>query len=119
MNPSNFNDLSGTMPDAGFDWPTSQLDASQTETDLSLVMDLPVSVKVVLGRTKMSFRNLSQMADGSVVELDSDAGRPVDLLANGCLVAKGEIVILNNRFGIRVTDIVSSSERLASKRISV
>jgi flagellar motor switch protein FliN len=116
MNQSNPNDMSGSMPDAGFDWSTPPQQTSLNEPDLSLVMDLPVSVKVVLGRTKLSFRQLAQMEDGFVVELDSDSGRPVDLLVNGCLVARGEIVILNSRFGIRVTDIISNSERFAKKR---
>ena len=116
MTQSNLNDISGTMPDTGFGWPSQHTELPPQGTDLTLVMDLPVAVKVVLGRTKLTFRYLSQMDDGCVVELDSDSGRPVDLLVNGCLVAKGEIVILNNRFGIRVTDIISSSERFSKKR---
>ena len=116
MNPSNPNDMTGTMPDAGFGWPSQHAQVTSRESDLSLVMDLPVYVKVIWGRTKQTFRQLSQMEDGFVVELDSDSGQPVDLMVNGCLVARGEIVILNNRFGIRVTDIISNSERFAKKR---
>lgn len=108
--------MSGTLPNTGFDWSPQAAQSLGPESDISLVMDLPVSVKVVLGRASLTFRQLSKMDDGHVVELDSDSGRPVDLLVNGCLVARGEIVILNNRFGIRVTDIISSSERFAKKR---
>jgi flagellar motor switch protein FliN/FliY len=117
MNLSNPNDMSGSMPDAGFGWPSEHDPVISLESDMSLVLDLPVYVKVIWGRTKQTFRQLSQMADGFVMELDSDSGQPVDLMVNGCLVARGEIVILNNRFGIRVTDIISNSERFAKKKL--
>lgn len=82
--------------------------------DLSLVLDLPVRVLVELGRAKLSFRDLAQIEDGSVVELDTPAGKPVNMMVNGCLVARGEIVIVNERYGLRVTDIIAPSERFTS-----
>jgi flagellar motor switch protein FliN/FliY len=67
---------------------------------------------VELGRTKITIRNLLQLAQGSVVELDGLAGEPMDVLVNGCLIAQGEVVVVNDKFGIRLTDIISPAERL-------
>lgn len=80
--------------------------------DLSLIMDIPVQLSVELGRTKLSIRNLLQLAHGSVVELDAMAGDPMDVLVNGTLIAQGEIVVVNDKFGIRLTDIVTPAERM-------
>jgi flagellar motor switch protein FliN/FliY len=78
---------------------------------LDLVMDIPVTLSVELGRTKIQIKELLQLAQGSVVDLDRLAGEPMDVLVNGFLIARGEVVMVNDNFGIRLTDIVSPSER--------
>jgi flagellar motor switch protein FliN len=80
--------------------------------DIDLVMDVPVQVTVELGRAKMQIRNLLALTYGSVIELDILAGEPLEVVVNGCLVAQGEVVIVNDRYGIRLTDIVTPAERL-------
>lgn len=77
-----------------------------------LILDIPVKLTVELGRTKISIRNLLQLAHGSVVELDGLAGEPMDVLINGTLIAQGEVVVVNDKFGIRLTDIITPQERL-------
>ena len=84
--------------------------------NLDLILDIPVTLSVELGHTKMQIRNLLQLAQGSVVELDGLAGEPMDVLANGCLIAQGEVVVVNDKFGIRLTDIVSPAERVKKLR---
>jgi flagellar motor switch protein FliN/FliY len=84
--------------------------------NLELVMDIPVQMTVELGRTRMPIRNLLQLAQGSVVELNELAGEPLDVFVNGCLVAQGEVVVVNEKFGIRLTDIITPSERLKKLR---
>ena len=79
---------------------------------IDLVLDIPVNVTVELGRAKMQIRNLLALSYGSVVELDVLAGEPLDVMVNGCLIAQGEVVIVNDRYGIRLTDIVTPTERL-------
>ncbi|MFN0313501.1 MAG: flagellar motor switch protein FliN [Burkholderiales bacterium] len=80
--------------------------------NLEMVMDIPVHMTVELGRTKIQIRNLLQLAQGSVIELDRLAGEPMDVLVNGCLVAQGEVVVVNDKFGIRLTDVIAPEERL-------
>ena len=80
--------------------------------DIDLVLDIPVQLTVELGRTKLPIRNLLQLAQGSVVELDGLAGEPMDVLVNGCLIAQGEVVVVNEKFGIRLTDVITPSERM-------
>ena len=80
--------------------------------DLDMIMDIPVQLTVELGRTKMAIKNLLQLAQGSVVELTTMAGEPMDVLINGFLIAQGEVVVVNDRLGIRLTDIITPSERL-------
>jgi flagellar motor switch protein FliN/FliY len=80
--------------------------------DIDLILDIPVSLTVELGRTKLPIRNILQLAQGSVVELDGLAGEPMDVLVNGCLIAQGEVVVVNEKFGIRLTDIITPSERI-------
>lgn len=89
-------------------------DAAQpaAANNLDLILDIPVSLNVELGRTKLAIRNLLQLAQGSVVELDGLAGEPMDVLVNGTLIAQGEVVVVNDKFGIRLTDIISPAERL-------
>jgi flagellar motor switch protein FliN/FliY len=86
--------------------------ASASAGDIDLIMDIPVQLTVELGRTKIPIRHILQLAQGSVVELDGLAGEPMDVLVNGCLIAQGEVVVVNEKFGIRLTDIVTPSERV-------
>ena len=80
--------------------------------DLDLILDIPVTLTVELGRTKIPIKHILQLAQGSVIELDALAGEPMDVLVNGCLIAQGEVVVVNEKFGIRLTDIVTPSERM-------
>ena len=80
--------------------------------DIELILDIPVQLTVELGRTKIAIKNLLQLAQGSVVELDALAGEPMDVLVNGYLIAQGEVVVVNDKFGIRLTDIITPSERI-------
>ena len=80
--------------------------------DINLVLDIPVQLSVELGRTKVSIKHILQLGQGSVVELDALAGEPMDVLVNGYLIAQGEVVVVNDKFGIRLTDVVTPSERL-------
>ncbi|MES2206997.1 MAG: flagellar motor switch protein FliN [Pseudomonadota bacterium] len=80
--------------------------------NLELVLDVPVRLTVELGHTRIPIRNLLQLGQGSVVELNEMAGEPMRVLVNGTLIAQGEVVVVNERFGIRVTDIVTPSERI-------
>jgi flagellar motor switch protein FliN len=86
--------------------------ASVAPGRLDMILDIPVQVTVELGRSKIPIRNLLQLAQGSVVELDRLAGEPLDVLVNGCLIAQGEVVVINDKFGIRLTDVISPDERL-------
>lgn len=85
---------------------------SGAPNDLDMIMDIPVQLTVELGRTKIPIKHILQLAQGSVVELDGMAGEPMDVLVNGCLIAQGEVVVVNEKFGIRLTDIITPSERL-------
>lgn len=87
-------------------------DATIGRNDIDLILDIPVQLTVELGRTKIAIKNLLQLAQGSVIELDGLAGEPMDVLVNGCLIAQGEVVVVNDRFGIRLTDIITPSERI-------
>jgi flagellar motor switch protein FliN/FliY len=80
--------------------------------DINMILDIPVQLTVELGRTKIPIKHILQLAQGSVVELETMAGDPMDVLVNGYLVAQGEVVVVNNKFGIRLTDVVTPSERL-------
>ncbi len=80
--------------------------------DLDMILDIPVQLTVELGRTRIPIKNLLQLAQGSVVELDGLAGEPMDVLVNGCLIAQGEVVVVNDKFGIRFTDIITPAERI-------
>jgi len=84
--------------------------------ELDMILDIPVQITVELGRTKLSIRNLLQLAHGSVVELDGLAGEPMDVLVNGTLIAQGEVVVVNEKFGIRLTDIITPAERMRKLR---
>lgn len=80
--------------------------------DIELILDIPVQLTVELGRTRVPIKQVLSMAQGSVIELDGLAGEPMDLMVNGCLIAQGEVVVVNEKFGIRITDIVTPSERI-------
>jgi flagellar motor switch protein FliN/FliY len=80
--------------------------------DIDMILDIPVQLTVELGRTRIAIKQILQLAQGSVVELDGLAGEPMDVLVNGCLIAQGEVVVVNDKFGIRLTDIVTPSERI-------
>lgn len=80
--------------------------------DIDFILDIPIQMTVELGRTKLPIKNLLQLAQGSVVELDGLAGEPMDVLVNGCLIAQGEVVVVNDKFGIRLTDVITPAERI-------
>lgn len=89
--------------------------AADGTANLDAILDVPVNLSLEVGRSKISIRNLLRLNQGSVVELDRLAGEPLDVLVNGTLVARGEVVVVNEKFGIRLTDVVSAQERI--KRI--
>jgi flagellar motor switch protein FliN/FliY len=86
------------------------------EVNLDVVLDIPVTIAMEIGRTQISIRNLLQLNQGSVIELDRLAGEPMDVLVNGTLVAHGEVVVVNEKFGIRLTDVISPAERIKNLR---
>ena len=86
--------------------------ARKGETSLDVILDIPVTLSMEIGRSKISIQNLLQLARGSVVELDRMAGEPLDVLVNGTLVAHGEVVVVNDKFGVRLSDVVSPAERV-------
>ena len=106
----NGNEVNATT--AGVFQPLSKVEPTSTHNDIDMILDIPVQMTVELGRTKIAIRNLLQLAQGSVVELDGLAGEPMDVLVNGCLIAQGEVVVVNDKFGIRLTDIITPSERI-------
>ncbi|MCE1649521.1 flagellar motor switch protein FliN, partial [Enterobacter hormaechei] len=81
-------------------------------SDIDLIMDIPVKLSVELGRTKMTIKQLLKLSQGSVVPLDGLAGEPLDILINGYLIAQGEVVVVSDKYGIRITDIITPSERM-------
>ena len=86
------------------------------EPNVEAVLDIPVTLSVEIGRARISIRNLLQLNQGSVVELERLAGEPLDVLINGTLVAHGEVVVVNEKFGIRLTDVISAQERVRKLR---
>ena len=96
--------------------PFSGVAGGDTVNDINMVLDIPVQLSVELGRTKVPIKYILPLAQGSVVELDALAGEPMDVLVNGYLIAQGEVVVVNDKFGIRLTDVVTPSERL--RRVS-
>ena len=83
---------------------------------LDTIMDIPVTISMEVGRTQISIRNLLQLNQGSVVELDRIAGESLDVMVNGTLIAHGEVVVVNDKFGIRLTDVISQTERIKKLR---
>lgn len=88
--------------------PISKADAAKLDT----ILDIPVTISMEVGRSFISIRNLLQLNQGSVVELDRVAGEPLDVMVNGTLIAHGEVVVVNDKFGIRLTDVISQTERI-------
>ncbi|WP_017939568.1 flagellar motor switch protein FliN [Zestomonas thermotolerans] len=84
--------------------------------NLDVILDIPVTISMEVGNTEISIRNLLQLNQGSVIELDRLAGEPLDVLVNGTLIAHGEVVVVNEKFGIRLTDVISQSERIRKLR---
>ncbi|KTC68012.1 flagellar motor switch protein FliN [Legionella birminghamensis] len=95
---------------------TQDAAGSAESEKMEMILDIPVTVTVEIGRTKMSIRNLLQLNQGGIVALDRMAGEPLDVLVNGTLVAHGEVVVVNDKFGVRLTDIVSKAERIKRLR---
>ncbi|WP_221074134.1 flagellar motor switch protein FliN [Agarivorans aestuarii] len=86
--------------------------SEEEQRKLDSIMDIPVTISMEVGRSNISIRNLLQLNQGSVVELDRVAGEPLDVLVNGTLIAHGEVVVVNDKFGIRLTDVISQTERI-------
>jgi flagellar motor switch protein FliN len=86
--------------------------SDSANNDINMILDIPVQLTVELGRKRIAIKNILQLAQGSVVELETLAGEPMDVLVNGYLIAQGEVVVVNDKFGIRLTDIVTPSERM-------
>ena len=86
------------------------------DVNLDVILDVPVTLSMEVGRTRIPIRNLLQLNQGSVVELDRAAGEPLDVYVNGTLIAQGEVVVVNDRFGVRLTDVVSPAERIKRLR---
>lgn len=87
-----------------------------TNPELEVILDIPVTISMEVGRTSITIRNLLQLNQGSVIELDRLAGEPLDVLVNGTLIAHGEVVVVNEKFGIRMTDVISPAERIKKLR---
>ncbi len=87
-------------------------DEEGENVNLEMVLDIPVTISMEIGRTQISIRNLLKLNQGSVVELDRLAGEPLDVLVNGTLIAHGEVVVVNEKFGIRLTDVITAMERI-------
>lgn len=114
--------VNGTSPN-GEEYTQAKLENLEPEPNsemspdnLDSILEIPVTLSMEIGQTKISIRNLLQLNQGSVVELDRLAGEPLDVLVNGTLVAHGEVVMVNEKFGIRVTDVISAQERIKKLR---
>jgi flagellar motor switch protein FliN len=116
MAEENVNQLDQTdTPEGGanvFQDLSDDMDAKKLSQDINFILDIPVQLTVELGRTKILIKNLLQLSQGSVVGLNGLAGEPLDVLVNGTLIAKGEVVVINDKFGIRLTDIITPAERI-------
>jgi len=100
--PAELNTLKPDSPDA----------STNRELNLDVVLDIPVTLSMEVGRSRVSIRNLLQLNQGSVVELERATGEPLDVFVNGTLIAHGEVVVVNDKFGIRLTDVISPAERI-------
>ena len=100
--PAPLGNLAADTPEAG----------ANRELNLDVVLDIPVTLSMEVGRSRISIRNLLQLNQGSVVELERATGEPLDIYVNGTLIAHGEVVVVNDKFGIRLTDVISPAERI-------
>ncbi len=116
MNPTDTALLEDETPRAAFDTLTADTDRLGADLNLDVILDVSVSLSLEVGRTRIPIRNLLQLNQGSVVELERDAGEPLDVYVNGTLIAQGEVVVVNDRFGVRLTDVVSPAERIKRLR---
>ncbi|HET6395730.1 MAG TPA: flagellar motor switch protein FliN [Pseudoxanthomonas sp.] len=112
MNPNETIDASP----AQFDALQDEAAADARDLNLDVILDVPVTLSLEVGRARMPIRNLLQLNQGSVIELERGAGEPLDVYVNGTLIAHGEVVVINDRFGVRLTDVVSPSERIRRLR---
>ena len=111
------NNADTTAARAAFDPLTADAEIGQgADLNLDVILDVPVSLSLEVGRTRIPIRNLLQLNQGSVVELERGAGEPLDVYVNGTLIAQGEVVVVNDRFGVRLTDVVSPAERIKRLR---
>ncbi len=106
------DDASHAQPAQIFPSFTDTANKASLMNELDMILDIPVQISVELGRAKIPIKNLLQLAHGSVVELDAMAGEPMSVFVNGTLIAQGEVVVVNEKFGIRLTDIITPSERM-------
>ncbi len=115
---SNTDDSSASteVEAAGFDNLEDNSSRSDEDINMDVILDIPVKLSMEIGRTSVNIRNLLQLNQGSVIELDRMAGEPLDVLVNGTLIAHGEVVVVNEKFGIRLTDVVSPAERVKKLR---
>lgn len=102
----------GSMDAATFEALSEGRGDGKNKVDLDVVLDIPVTLQLEIGRAKVSIRNLLSYTQGSVIEMDRLAGEPLDLLVNGTLIAHGEVVVVNDKFGVRLTDVISPQERI-------
>lgn len=105
----------GALRAAAFD-PLTADNAGGADLNLDVILDVPVTLSLEVGRSRIPIRNLLQLNQGSVVELERAAGEPLDVYVNGTLIAQGEVVVVNDRFGVRLTDVVSPAERIKRLR---
>ena len=103
---------SEVKPAALEEFDASEPISAEERRKLDAILDIPVTITMEVGRSQISIRNLLQLNQGSVVELDRVAGEPLDVLVNGTLIAHGEVVVVNDKFGIRLTDVISQTERI-------
>jgi len=102
------------LPQAERQGPKKSLDQAQQDVNLGMLLDIPVDIHVEIGGTKASIRDILQLGPGAIIELDRLAGQPADIIVNGKLIGQGDIVVINETFGIRVTKLVGVEERLQS-----
>ncbi len=115
MNEQAESEAQATPEAAPADFHNLQADSSPAnamEENIEMILDIPVTVSVEIGRSKINIRNLLKLNQGSVVELDRLAGEPMDVIVNGTLIAHGEVVVVNEKFGVRLTDVISAAERV-------
>ncbi len=113
LGPKQHDDTEDAPPMAQFNELEADQEANHAmDSNLDVILDIPITVSMEIGRKQLSIRDLLQLNQGSVIELNTLAGEPMDVLVNGTLIAHGEVVVVNDKFGIRLTDVVSASERV-------